>query len=313
MVDCFVNGGDKTSRFIFGFVEVVFLRHKVQAFFQRGFESGDGFHQFGNANILIRGRFGVCQLCFHKIKVKRIVYKHKKYFNFLLARRMLLVLLMDEAADSTAPEKAKNGREIFTKELAEEIISACGSGFTLEKAGALVGVNPSTIKTWASRKPDFARRVESARKKHELSLLRDIELAGQKSWQAKAWMSERVYGYAQPSARLQVSQDVTHGISGNLASLLAGIAGRKKVKKAEVIETQTLPQSKMQIASVATTSAHKSQIEYCIKSEMLQPEALTPKIPRTKHKRMKLRKPRAESLAKYPTTTTPPANPPATI
>ena len=221
---------------------------------------------------------------------------------------------MDEsAADSTAPEKAKNGREIFTKELADEIVSACGSGFTLEKAGALVGVNPSTIKTWASRKPDFARRVESARKKHELSLLRDIELAGQKSWQAKAWMSERVYGYAQPSARLQVNQDVTHGISGNLASLLAGIAGRKKEKKAEVIETQILPEPKMQIASVATTSKHKSQIEYCIESKTLQPKVLTPKTPKPRHKQMRRRKPRAESLAKYPPTTTPPSQPPAPI
>jgi len=226
---------------------------------------------------------------------------------------LLVFLIMDELADSTAPEKAKNGREVFTEKIAEEIISACGSGFTLEKAGALVGVNPSTIKTWASRKRDFARRVESARKKHELSLLRDIELAGQKSWQAKAWMSERVYGYAQPSARLQVSQDVTHGISGNLASLLAGIAGRKKEKKAEVIETQTLPELRMQISSTATTSTHKSPIKYCIKSETLQPEALTPKTPRTKHKRMKLRKPRAESLAKYPPTTTPPSTPPAPI
>jgi hypothetical protein len=210
-------------------------------------------------------------------------------------------------------EKAKNGREVFTEKIAEEIISACGSGFTLEKAGALVGVNPSTIRTWSQRKPDFARRVETARKRHELSLLRDIELAGQKSWQAKAWMSERVYGYAQPSARLQVSQDVTHGISGNLAQLLAGIAGRKKEKKAEVIETQTLPQPKMQMPSITTTSTDKSQIEYCIKSETLQPQVLTPKTPKLRHKQMRRRKPRAESLAKYPTTTTPPARPPAPI
>ena len=220
----------------------------------------------------------------------------------------------EESATPSAPiEKSKNGREIFSDKIAEEIIAACGSGFTLEKAGALVGVNANTIKTWASRKPDFARRVETARKKHELSLLRDIELAGAKSWQAKAWMAERIYNHAIPSARLQVSQDVTHGISGNLAQLLAGIAGRKKEKKAEVIETQTLPQPKMQIASVATTSKHKSQIEYCIKSETLQPEALTPKTPKPRHKRMRQRKPRAESLAKYPTTTTPPANPPAPI
>ena len=124
-------------------------------------------------------------------------------------------------------EKGKNGREIFTEKIAEEIILACGSGFTLEKAGALVGVNPSTIRTWSQRKPDFARRVETARKRHELSLLRDIELAGAKSWQAKAWMAERIYNHAQPSARLQVTQEHTHGISGNLAQLLAGIRGRK--------------------------------------------------------------------------------------
>jgi len=224
---------------------------------------------------------------------------------------MLLVLLMDVSADSTAPiEKAKNGREIFTKELADEIVSACGSGFTLEKAGALVGVNPSTIKTWASRKPDFARRVESARKKHELSLLRDIELAGQKSWQAKAWMSERVYGYAQPSARLQVSQDVTHGISGSLASLLAGIAGRKKEKKAEIIDVK---QSKYNLYSATNEVKCVDAVSTC--DEVAKPIISTHKqtLPKPRHKRMKLRKPRAESLAKYPPTTTPPAKPPTAI
>ncbi|NDD55969.1 hypothetical protein EBZ39_19245, partial [bacterium] len=138
---------------------------------------------------------------------------------------------MDEiSAAPSAIEKAKNGREIFSDKIADEIVAACGSGFTLEKAGALVGVNPSTIRTWAQRKPDFGKRVETARKKHELSLLRDVQLAGEKSWQAKAWILERGYNWAQPSARLQVSQDVTHGISGNLAQLLAGIAGRKRAQ-----------------------------------------------------------------------------------
>ena len=214
---------------------------------------------------------------------------------------MVEVKLMDELADSTAPiEKAKNGREIFTKELAEEIISACGSGFTLEKAGALVGVNPSTIKTWASRKPDFARRVESARKKHELSLLRDIELAGQKSWQAKAWMSERVYGYAQPSARLQVSQDVTHGISGNLAQLLAGIAMKKK---SQVIDAKAVE---------IKTAIPIRDNSYCATDGTQTITTTTPKVlGKTRHRRMKTRKPRAESLAKY--TTTPPATPPAPV
>jgi len=224
---------------------------------------------------------------------------------------------MDEiSATPSAPEKAKNGREIFTDKIAEEIISACGSGFTIEKAGALVGVNASTIRTWAQRKPDFARKVETARKKHELSLLRDIELAGQKSWQAKAWLAERVYNHAIPSARLQVSQDVTHGISGNLAQLLAGIAGRKKVtaslKTAELenrskyIDIQPIAQDDKidkshnkklyQISQVADSQGDNNNV-----------------LPKSRHKQMRRRKPRAESLAKYPPTTTPPAQPPATI
>jgi hypothetical protein len=222
---------------------------------------------------------------------------------------------MDEngAAPSAPIEKAKNGREIFTDKIADEIVAACGSGFTLEKAGALVGVNPSTIRTWAQRKPDFGKRVETARKKHELSLLRDVQLAGEKSWQAKAWILERGYNWAQPSARLQVSQDVTHGLSSNLASLLAGIAGRKREKKAEVIDMPILTKPQTQLHSIPMTSADMSQKNYCIKSETLQLQALTPKTPRTKYKQMRRRKPRAESLAKYPPTTTPPATPPAPV
>jgi hypothetical protein len=223
---------------------------------------------------------------------------------------------MDEngAAPSAPIEKAKNGREIFSDKIAEEIIAACGSGFTLEKAGALVGVNPSTIRTWAQRKPDFGKRVETARKKHELSLLRDIQLAGEKSWQAKAWLAERIYNHGVPSTRLQVSQDVTHGISGNLASLLAGIAGRKKEKKAEVINIES-PKKKVDTIFYCATSAGDviDTTSTCaeISKPIISPCKQT--LPKSRHKRMKLRKPRAESLAKYPTTTTPPANPPAPI
>jgi len=217
----------------------------------------------------------------------------------------------DISGTPSAPiEKAKNGREIFTDKIADEIVAACGSGFTLEKAGALVGVNPSTIRTWAQRKPEFAKRVETARKKHELSLLNDIQIAGEKSWQAKAWILERGYNWAQPSARLQVAQDVTHNIGGNLAQLLAGIAGRKKEKKAEIIDVK---QSKYNLYSATNEGKCVDAVSTC--DEVAKPTISTHKqtLPKPRHKRMKLRKPRAESLAKYPTTTTPPANPPAPI
>ena len=210
-------------------------------------------------------------------------------------------------------EKGKNGREIFTPELANEIVAACGSGFTLEKAGALVGVNPSTIKTWASRKPDFARKVESARKKHELSLLRDIELAGAKSWQAKAWMAERIYNHAQPSARLAVTQEHTHGISSNLASLLAGIAVKKKSQSEKIAQpaNDALEIESKQLTNI--TPNHLSHNRYSInKSQVVDAQQdFSKNIPKIKHKRMRLRKPRQSKAVSPPTTTTP-ATPPAT-
>jgi hypothetical protein len=215
----------------------------------------------------------------------------------------------ESGAAPSAIEKAKNGRDIFTDKIADEIVAACGSGFTLEKAGALVGVNPSTIRTWAQRKPDFARRVETSRKKHELSLLRDIELAGAKSWQAKAWMAERIYNHAQPSARLQVTQEHTHGISGNLAQLLAGIRGRKQEKKAEIID---IKESQYNASSATNEGKH---IDVTSTSDLIaKPIIPTHKqtLPKSRHKRMRLRKPRAESLARY-ATTTPPATPPAAV
>lgn len=221
----------------------------------------------------------------------------------------------ESGAAPSAIEKAKNGREIFTDKLADEIVAACGSGFTLEKAGALVGVNPSTIKTWASRKPEFAKRVESARKKHELSLLRDIELAGAKSWQAKAWMAERIYNHAQPSARLQVTQDHTHNLGGNLAQLLAGIRGRKQITSDTEKRQIESNHKYIDIQPVATKPENDlSNNKYCINkiNSVEQQQDTQSKTPKPRHKRMRLRKPRAESLAKYPTTT-PPATPPAAV
>ena len=211
--------------------------------------------------------------------------------------------------DESIVEKGKNGRDIFTKELADEIVAACGSGFTIEKAGALVGVNASTIRTWAQRKPDFARRVETSRKKHELSLLRDIELAGAKSWQAKAWMAERIYNHAQPSSRLAVTQEHTHGISSNLASLLAGIAIRKKSQSEKIANPQndSLDIESKQLSNIDSNHKSHTKILYQLPRVVDAQHLKDKTLPRVKHKRMRLRKPRQSR----PATTTPPATPPA--
>ena len=191
-----------------------------------------------------------------------------------------------------AQDKGKNGKpSLYNDQIAQEVIDACRSGFTIEKAGALVGLSPSTIKSWCTRKPEFARRVETARKKHELALLRDIELAGQKSWQAKAWMAERIYLYSVPSARVQVNGNVEHGLSAGLAQILAGSLSKKE-KPAQVIETKEVEKG--------ISSPHSKYIVYCAtledvpKPEPAKPEeSALPSAPkRRRHVPMRRRVPR---------------------
>ena len=205
---------------------------------------------------------------------------------------------------SELPAKAKNGKTAYTDEIAKTIIEACGSGFTLEKAAELVGLNPVTVQGWTKKRPSFGEQVRMARKKHELALLRDVELAGQKSWQAKAWCLERIYQYAQPSSRLSVDTSVTHGVNGSFAALLAGLASRRAEKKAQVIEAKEVKQLEQP----------KSEYNSYCATDNPQPIATpTPKISgKARPLRMRRRKPRQESLAKYPLHDTPPPTPPAT-
>jgi hypothetical protein len=207
-----------------------------------------------------------------------------------------------------AQDKGKNGKpSLYNDQIAQEVIDACRSGFTIEKAGALVGLSPSTIKSWCTRKPDFARRVETARKKHELALLRDIELAGQKSWQAKAWMAERIYLYSVPSARVQVNGSVEHGLSAGLAQILAGSLSKKE-KPAQVIEAQAIEQ--------AISLPHSKRNAYCATLEDApKPEPAKPEEPalpsapkRKRHVPMRRRVPRKVGVGD---TTTPLPTPPS--
>jgi len=205
------------------------------------------------------------------------------------------------------PAKSKNGKLAFSPEIEQKILEACGNGFTIEKAGALVGVNPSTIRTWIQRKPSFGQKVETARKSYEMSLLKSIYDAGEKSWQARAWILERACGYAQPSARLQVSGGVEHTAGGSFAALLAGLASRRAEKKAQVIEAKEVKQIE---------DVKGKYNSYCATDN---PQPIVTTMPKNSENsgkprplRMRRRKPRAESLKKWPVHDTPPATPPAT-
>ena len=207
-------------------------------------------------------------------------------------------------------DKAKNGRPTqYDEQLAEKILAAIRAGLTLERAAEYVGMNPGTIQGWTTKRQEFGRLVKKARREHEMALLQSVEIAGEKSWQARAWILERAHGYAQPSARLAVTQEHTHGISSNLASLLAGIAVKKKTQSEKIVQSSNdaLDIESKQLTN--NTPNHLSHNRQCINLDKGIDNQLVieGKVPKVKHIRMRRRKPRQSNRP----TTTPPATPPA--
>jgi len=218
---------------------------------------------------------------------------------------------MDEPADSTAPTEKKTGRHsTLTPEIHEKILGFVRKGLTYEKAGEALGISPATIQNWQHRNKAFNESLQKARRGLEANLLDSINQAGEKSWQARAWILERSFSYSQPSARLQVTQDHTHNLGGNLAQLLAGIRGRKQItsdnKTAELENRSKYIDVQPIIEATQTDKSHNVQ---SIKFNSTQENGKN--LPKKRHQRMRTRKPRAESLAKY--TTTPPLPPPAAV
>jgi len=153
--------------------------------------------------------------------------------------------LISNPADSAAVPK-------LTKETMGKVCEYVRKGLTYDKAGEILGISPNTIRSWTQRHASFAHAIKKARRELEVNLLESINTAGEKSWQAKAWMLERSFGYVQAPNRVEVRQDVQHGLSPALAQLLAGYNSKnvqtiepKEVRQieAEVIDIQHVKRS----------------------------------------------------------------------
>lgn len=170
---------------------------------------------------------------------------------------------MKEGAELVpAPKMGRLG--IYSQAIADKVLGYVRKGLTYDRAAEAVGVSPRTIESWRDRKPDFAVALKKARRDLESECLDTIRQAGEKSWQARAWIAERVFGYAQPSARVEVAGAIAHGATPQLAQMLAGlnIAPPKQgnglgMIEAEVVETKQLPSSVRQQQKEKTRKVRK--------------------------------------------------------
>jgi hypothetical protein len=109
---------------------------------------------------------------------------------------------------------------------------------------------------------------------------------------------------------LQVSGGVEHTAGGSFAALLAGLASRRAEKKAQVIEAKEVAQlnnSQMPINQLVKPGKYNN---HCATNDSIDSQQVTEN--KSRKVAMRRRKPRAESLRKYPLHHTPTPTPPAT-
>lgn len=95
----------------------------------------------------------------------------------------------------------------LTDEQIDEVIALIEDGMPVAHAAKRVGCSRQAIYNRARRDPDFKQRVEMAQGRSFETIFKRMQVAAMKgkSWQAFAWILERVHGMTNPieKAKLQ--------------------------------------------------------------------------------------------------------------
>lgn len=84
---------------------------------------------------------------------------------------------------------AKNSK--YNSKIATRIVKAIAHGLNKEQASNLVGISIETLYHWLKIYPELSKKIESAKDKYTEIHLKGIAKAGERSWQARAWLLER--------------------------------------------------------------------------------------------------------------------------
>lgn len=101
----------------------------------------------------------------------------------------------------------------LTPEIRHEIIDAVEHGVYLETAAAIAGVARSTLYLWLRQgrkakegpQAEFLAQVKRSLARREADDVRAIRTAGERSWQAVAWLLERRYPHRWGAERFAIA------------------------------------------------------------------------------------------------------------
>ncbi|MDR1820706.1 MAG: hypothetical protein LBR15_10740 [Methanobrevibacter sp.] len=111
----------------------------------------------------------------------------------------------------------------LNKKMQETIAKNLEEGHTIKGATTLAGINKDTYYRWMKKGKEekkgiyynFHARINEAMEYRKFKLIQNIENHSEKSWQAAAWLLERVYP-EEFSLKQEFKVDETHKFEGKL-------------------------------------------------------------------------------------------------
>ncbi len=113
----------------------------------------------------------------------------------------------------------------YTEEIVKAFEKAISEGLPNIQACDLLHISEPTFYRWKEEKKDFCKRIKEAKAKRTKKLLGNIETAGEKQWQASAWILERTdFDNFGNKSKLEVKADVKSTVvsDADLEKIIAG-------------------------------------------------------------------------------------------
>lgn len=120
-----------------------------------------------------------------------------------------------------------------TPRTVEIILDAISCGLTQRDASTLAGISEDTLSLWKRQDSDFSEQMRQKEIEYKSSLITSIKKAGEKSWQANAWLLERKYKeeFALKSTLEVNSSEKIQFLTENIKKILTPIQSRKTASK----------------------------------------------------------------------------------
>ena len=136
--------------------------------------------------------------------------------------------------------KKKPGRKLTITKLSEEDLLTCKEaleiGMPISRIPALIGISNTAFDRLLKKSGDLSEKFLSYKERGLKKQLANIALAGEKSWQASAWLCERAYSNNDEFAQRTKTSSSGSAVTINLQGIVQKMGNRPAEANSKTVD-----------------------------------------------------------------------------